>query len=435
MILKEWIQKNLFNSIGNLNQRKINSLEKTNLEKFLEISEKSKQFKLSNIRETLYWILNDITEYPVCLKCGNRLKYYNIHDGYPKFCSSKCSNSSDETKKNKEKTFKRKYGSTSPFQIPEVLERTKAKHLEHYGVDNPFQAEEVKEKMRETFKKNYGVEWSSLSKEIREKQEETNLERYGSRKIFGSKEIQEKIKQTNLENLGVEYPTQSHEVIETRKQNNLQKYGISNIFQFTEIQKKIKETNLKRYGVIYPQQSAKIKTKVENTMNEKYGCWYSKTEQYRETIKEKQPEIQRKSYETKKKNNSFNKSKVEDRIYLQLIGKFPDTIRQHKSINYPWVCDFYIPSKDLYIEYLGTWTHGNKPYDSTDPECIELVEKMKRKSEELNFKGEKKKFYLNAIATWTKFDVTKRTHAKETNLNYLEFFNEAQFNEWFSASL
>ena len=63
---------------------------------------------------------------------------------------------------------------------------------------------------------------------------------------------------------------------------------------------------------------------------------------------------------TLRKNNSYNKSKSEEKIYNLLLTKFnkSDIIRQYKSDLYPFACDFYIKSLDLYIEYNGHWTHG-----------------------------------------------------------------------------
>ena len=60
-------------------------------------------------------------------------------------------------------------------------------------------------------------------------------------------------------------------------------------------------------------------------------------------------ETQQKKYETRKKNHTFNSSSVESFILDKLKLKFPDTISQYKSNEYPFTCDFYIPCLDLYI--------------------------------------------------------------------------------------
>ena len=97
-------------------------------------------------------------------------------------------------------------------------------------------------------------------------------------------------------------------------------------------------------------------------------------------------------------------------------------MRQYKSEEYPFSCDFYIPEINLYIEFQGNWTHGKQPYDANDTRCQEKLEKWKSKN---------KKYYENAIYTWTDLDARKRKIAKENNLNWLEFFTLEEFDEWF----
>ena len=131
-----------------------------------------------------------------------------------------------------------------------------------------------------------------------------------------------------------------------------------------------------------------------------------------------------KSIETKTKNNSFNASLPEEKIYTLLKAKFNNVKRQYISDKYPFACDFYIPDLDLYIEYQGIWTHGNKPYNELDQECIDLVNKWKQKSTT--------KFYKNAIKVYTVSDPLKRKVAKDNNLNRIEFFNINEFHDWYN---
>lgn len=91
---------------------------------------------------------------------------------------------------------------------------------------------------------------------------------------------------------------------------------------------------------------------------------------------------------------------------------------------YPYCCDFYIPEKDLYIEYQGTWTHGFIPYNKHNKECQEKLRLWKEKSKD-------SKFYENAIKVWAKSDVKKRKIAKKNKLNWIEFFNMNDFDKWY----
>ena len=100
---------------------------------------------------------------------------------------------------------------------------------------------------------------------------------------------------------------------------------------------------------------------------------------------------------------------------------------------YPYKCDFYLPEIDLYIEYQGFPGHNNHPFDANNEQDLKIVEEWKQKSEEINYKGEKKKQYLGYINTWTISDPKKRECAKNNNLNWLEFFTLDEFNIWFST--
>lgn len=125
-----------------------------------------------------------------------------------------------------------------------------------------------------------------------------------------------------------------------------------------------------------------------------------------ESMKEKQ-------YATKKKNNSFHTSKPEDDYYNLLCEQYGenDVIRQYKEDRYPFSCDFYIPSIDLFIEYNGTWTHGGRPYDPNDEDCQKQLTIWQEKAKTSNY-------YKNAISVWTELDVRKLKTAIDNNLNY-----------------
>ena len=90
---------------------------------------------------------------------------------------------------------------------------------------------------------------------------------------------------------------------------------------------------------------------------------------------------------------------------------------QYKDARYPFACDFYIPSLDLFIECNYHWTHGSKPYEGTDDDR-QIVEKWKAKGT---------KFYINAINTWTIRDVNKLNIAKQNKLKIKIFYNIFDF--------
>ena len=121
-------------------------------------------------------------------------------------------------------------------------------------------------------------------------------------------------------------------------------------------------------------------------------------------------------YETRKKNKSFNTSKIEKDIEIYLNNNNIKYIRQYKSDLYPFNCDFYLFDYDLYIEIQGTWTHGKHPFDQYNVDDLKTLNIWKEKSKKSNY-------YKTAIKVWTQSDVDKREVARKNNLNYLEIYS------------
>ena len=80
-------------------------------------------------------------------------------------------------------------------------------------------------------------------------------------------------------------------------------------------------------------------------------------------------------YATKRKNGTFNSSKPEDMSYVLLCEVFgkDDIERQHKDDRYPFLCDFYVKSKDLYIECNYHWTHGKHWFDEKCEDDLKML--------------------------------------------------------------
>lgn len=242
---------------------------------------------------------------------------------------------------------------------------------------------------KESFINTCNIKYGSVDKYreiIRNKSKETFYKKYNSHSYLGTKECIEKTKKTKLE-----------------------KYGDENYNN----QNKINKTLLEKNGVLTRNIGFK------ETINKKYGK-DNYLDVYYLINERNSKEIQIKIQESKRKNGTFNKSKDEDKSYNLLKEKFPDVIRQYKSDIYPFNCDFYIPSLNLYIECNYFWTHGFRPYTENDDD-IKLVNEWKERNTE---------FYDNAVETFTVRDVEKRNKAKENNLNYLEFFNIDELKIW-----
>lgn len=251
----------------------------------------------------------------------------------------------------------------------------------------------TKEAYKRTCLKKYGVDNSMKSKEVINKGKETCKKKYGYVRASLLKEYQDKAKFTNLNKYGTEVPLQNKEINKKWHNTCYEKYGSSSPLGNKEIHTKTKETTYRKYGVRCVLQT---KENIEKLLSE---------------------ETKRKRYFTLKKNHTFNTSKPEEVIYKELIEEFGinDIVREYnKDKRYPWRCDFYIKSKDLFIEVQGYYTHNKHQFNPNSIEDQALVEQYK----------EKYGFNCQAITIWTIKDVEKRTKAKENNLRYLELFND-----------
>ena len=140
-----------------------------------------------------------------------------------------------------------------------------------------------------------------------------------------------------------------------------------------------------------------------------------------------------KRYATLKKNGTFNKSKDEELAYKKLVEKYGEinVIRQYKNELYPFNCDFYIKPLDLYIECHFHITHNKRAFDKNNIEHLKEIAKLKEKSQERNFKGEKKELYNAILKIWTNVDPKKLQTFIKNKLNYKIFYTIKDFNQWY----
>lgn len=262
------------------------------------------------------------------------------------------------------------------------------------------------------------------------------------RKILGIKpRTQEQLKQINLRLYGVEYTGQREDVIKAiNKAKNITTIGYKDILQNyntdfiieylnthatdeicnffnttydnikklrqnlnidgkTQVEKE--KINLRRFGVKNVFQLKAVKEKSKQTLISKYGVInIGQTQEQKD-----------KAIATKKQNGTFNTSKPEESIYNMLKNIYGEEniIRQYTDSRYPYNCDFYIKSLDLFLEINYSWTHGEAPYIGS-PEQEAILNTWRSVGTE---------YYLNAIDTWTRRDVAKLQTAINNNLNFL----------------
>lgn len=294
------------------------------------------------------------------------------------------------------------------------------------GDNNPMRQESTKQKVRETCIEKYGTKTYAESDEGRKKLHDiitsddvqqrtiqTCMDRYGTKtwtqsdegrerlhEIMSSEETQSKVRQGYLDAYGVEHymktgmgRARARECINSRERRLaiqaafVKKYGTTNALSVPSIRAKICETNLLRYGVPHVG-----------------SCKF----------------IHAKSWQTKRRNGTFSTSRPEDTLYGLLCDKFgrENVVRQYMDDRYPFHCDFYISTLDLFIELNANWTHGGHWFDSNNP--LDL-EKLACWQDRVLHQGSQ--FYKSAIHVWTVTDIKKRETAMVSNLNYLVFWD------------
>ncbi len=339
--------------------------------------------EIYNITTKIYWIFNNITSWnDVRVRCHYCHKpYYNINvisirKGYRKFCSHRCSTLSSETQLKLKNTNFIKYGDEKYINVDKIKQRYYSKTKE--------QKQEIKDKRKNTLIRRTGYGYVLQNPSSVKKYKNTMSNKTKNEKEY----INKKREQTNIRRYGYNSDMQNELVKFKSRQSKLRKYGD----EYFNNRKKHKQTLKQRYGD-------------ENYVN-----------------------IQ-KIIESKRKNNSFNVSNPEKECYKLLCSVFgEENVKKQydKDQRYPFLCDFYIKSKDLFIEYNGHWTHGKHPFDMNNMNDNDKLKKWEEKSQNSNF-------YKKAVEVWTIRDIKKRNTAKQNNLNYLEFFNMKQFNDWIST--
>lgn len=303
----------------------------------------------------------------VCAVCGKPTKFKDIFKGYNKYCSKSCLNKSIIHSISVKNTKTIRYGNPT-YNNPNKIRESLVGRTEDKKQKSVL-------KRKSTCMKKYGNETYNNSK----KYKETCLTVYGTTIPFASDSIKKKI---------------------------AERYQL----KYDEEKK-----------AIYAKRQATFNSKTEDEM--KRICQKHRDAYVLKSDIEKD-KIKRKQYLTKKKNHSFKVSKTEDLCYEQLLTIYPEAKHGYKSEKYPFVCDFYIPSKDIYIELNFHWTHGLHPYNKKK-DCKKLaiwIEKAKTS-----------KYFENAIYTWTIRDTNKLKIAKQNKIQLYVFYTKSEFDAWLST--
>lgn len=222
------------------------------------------------------------------------------------------------------------------------------------------------------------------------------------------------------------------------KKAMLTKHGVKNAFQIPKVKKELaerKEEIQTKRDATYARHFGNIPgrnlTKSLTTRRERYGNAFNLAAIAKTKLVKygnANWNNAEKNFQTKKLNGTMNSSKPEEASYELLVKRFgkDDIIRQFKSKKYPFACDFYIKSRDIYIECNYGWTHGKHPFDKNNADDIAMLEMWKSKNS---------KYYYNAADTWARRDVMKKQCAEENCLKHFALYSFDDFCIWLEMSV
>lgn len=303
-----------------------------------------------------------------------------------------------------------RYGAPNALQSPEILQAMRSGMVEKYGAANPMQIDSFREKHRETCRERFGTDTPLESPEVREKITATMEKLHGGRGAMCDAEVRSKSAATNLAKYGVVNPMQNAGIQEKQQDGLEASLGVRNPMKDDAVKVRQREsqrvTMLERYGADSGFGSPVLREKAAETCLRKYGA--------RNAMQLK--DFSDKMTAAKIANGTTNTSMPEDLFYQMLCDRFgdADVVRQHVSEQYPHACDFYIKSRDMYIELNASWTHGGGWFDDRADDTL---------LRKLQLRAGMSEYYASALRTWTVLDVAKRRDAQRAGLNYLTFWD------------
>lgn len=232
------------------------------------------------------------------------------------------------------------------------------------------------------------------SKETHDRMKATLKSKWGTEGCYDSPKYRAYLK----EKIGRE-TWSTPEVIEKRKQTFKERFGTSKISEIPEILEKVEETNIERYGVPHRMMDDEYKVAHIEKLNS-LG------------------------------NERFATSKEEIKLRDELLKVYPTLIwHKYDKERYPYNVDFYIPEKDLFIEYQGSQYHHYEAYNPENPKHIEELKKLQELAKVTPISRKNSNQYYETIRIWTQKDPEKRKFAKEHNIKLLEIWPHYNLNE------
>ena len=197
------------------------------------------------------------------------------------------------------------------------------------------------------------------------------------------------------------------------------------------LRKNMEDKCVARFGVKNPQGLPSVQAQTKKTLKERTGydstfknpeslakrqaTW---TKNYGKSHPMKNKAVVDKVWAKKEENGTTNTSRPEARIYEALVLKFgaDDIIRQYSADpRYPFHCDFYIRSLDVFFECNLSWTHGGHRFDPVNKHDAKQAALWLKKNTS---------YYRAAYDCWTRRDPEKFAAAEAAELNYVVAWTE-----------
>ena len=306
--------------------------------------------------------------------------------------------------------------------------------LSHYNIVKPLKARN----------ENHSKAYKSLSNE--EKENRKQLQKEG----WANKSIEEKVQINNKRSQA--WASKTEEEMLSYK-NNVSTILLNSWANKPEDEKLIHRENIKKawdtmeeekkFQIFenrlnsWAQHTEEDRKEIGNKISEKYQ---NKSDEEKLKIQELKSKAQKEAWErktpeeiintvekimkSKKENNSFHTSKPEKDLLnlLNIIFNREDIETQYcKDPRYPFPCDFYVKSLNLFIELNIFMTHGFHPFNPDNIEDIKKVQLWKEKSKT-------HPLYKIALKVWIESDPKKLKIAKENKLNYLMVYSYKELN-------
>lgn len=313
----------------------------------------------------VYWILNNIVDFPKCCICGSPMVGCNVKSAQKGYADMLCSSTECHKKMraNRQKsTMLSNHGFSNNFQNPKTIEKIKQHNIELYGNPCPANNKEIRAKIEDDNVRKYGVKSYSSTQECKDKVKATNLKNLGVDNPFKSSICKEKTRQTMIERFGVDHPSKSQAIQDKKKQHLVDKYG--------ENYKQMlwgNNHNIGQYRRSYSDfimKSSKVSPMF--SLDEFVEMRLAGKQDFRFKCKRCSKEFTSNwdNGGTRSCPHCMNSgcSNEEQELYTYLLSLVDDSELKHndRTVLAPLELDFYFPKHKLAIEYDGLFWHSDE---------------------------------------------------------------------------